>query len=550
MLSVEDIHRQRVLALQRSRRFLGISPSLLVTIAVFHGYAVCPALGAAADEARAINQQVLALIKTSNLGEAETLAKKGLLLCDDVGNVKVFCASQFNESLGDIAFSQAQYSTALAYQEQALHLRETGLDSGHPLISRSLQRVAKVYLALQRTAEAENFVERAVAGFEKQVPVSRELGISLGYLRKIYVDTGRIDKAVTVARRELEVSQAIGDSDGQAIGNAKLNLSAILSRQAQILVSKKSYPDAGPMLIEAIKLVDPPPAGKADYFAGLQSQLGFVYENQRRYAEAEPFMLRALEYRSKIAGPTDTEMPTMLANLASPYSNLARPADTISYAVRAISWFDQIKQEKSGLGFVLLQLARAQQKLGRFADSETAFVRAMTVLDRVLPESDPQRVNVRMELGALRTGQEHYREAEQVFQSALEAEPKLARPATGWRSSILSNLGLVYREQARYPEAERLLLEAVKLEEAAGSTRGAFLGERLIELASIYRRQNRYTDAESTPLAGPRAGPAETRSRQCAECPGRGLHEYRPIRKSGRGSERGAGNQKQGTCRA
>jgi tetratricopeptide (TPR) repeat protein len=492
---------RKFLSLQKSRHFRGFPSCLLVIIAAFHGSAVCTALGAdAADEARTINQQVLALIKTSNLGEAETLAKKGLLLCDNVSNFKVFCASQFNESLGDIAFSQANYAAALAYQEQALHLREAGLDSGHLLIGRSLQRVAKVYLALQRTADAESLVERAVASFEKLVPIKRELAISLGYLRKIYLDTDRIDKAVAVARRELEVYQAIGDGDTQAVSNAKVNLSAIMSRQAQIALNKNSYSDAEPILIEAIKLVDPPPAGKENVIAALQAQLGSAYEKQRRFAEAEPFMLRALEYRSKIAGPADTEMPTMLGNLASLYSNLARPADTISYAVRAISWFDQIKQEKSALGFVLLQLARAQQQLGRFTDAETAFVRSIDVLDRTLPESEPLRINIRIEVGTLRTGQERYGDAEQAFLSALEAEPKLARPAIGWRSNILSHLGLVYREQARYPEAERSLLEAVKLEETAGNTRAAFLGPRLTELASVYRRQNRYADAESTLL--------------------------------------------------
>jgi tetratricopeptide (TPR) repeat protein len=471
----------------------------LVIIAAFHVSAVCPALGAAADEARAINQQVLALIKASNLGEAEALAKKGLLLCDEVGNVKVFCASQFSESLGDIAYAQAQYASALAYQEQALRLRETGLDSGNLLISRSLLRVGRTHLAQKHMAEAESYVERAVSGF-RRAPVNRELATALSYLRSIYFDTDRIDQAESVARQELEVHEAIPGNESPAISNAKRNLSAVLGRQAQIRFKKNQYPDAEPILTEAIKLIDPPAAGNEILFATLQQQIGFAYERQHRFAEAEPFMLRALEYRSKIAGPADTEIPAMLANLTSLYSNLARPADTIAYAVRAITRFDQIKQEKPALGFSLLYMARAQQQLGRFADAETSFVRSMEVLDRVLPETDPLHLGVRIETGMLRMGQERYRDAQLVFQSALEAEPKVARPATGWRASILGQLGMAHRELARYPEAERLLLEATKLEEADGSTRVAFLGERLIELASVYRRQNRYADAESTLL--------------------------------------------------
>ena len=68
---------------------------------------------------------------------------------------------------------------------------------------------------------------------------------------------------------------------------------------------------------------------------------------------------------SSIAGPADTGMPTMLSNLASLYGNLRRPADTVNYGVRAVSWFDENGQEKPALGFVLLQLGRAQRQLGR-----------------------------------------------------------------------------------------------------------------------------------------------------------------------------------------
>jgi tetratricopeptide (TPR) repeat protein len=384
-----------------------------------------------ANEARAINQQVLALIKTSNLTEAETLAKKGLLLCDDVANVKVFCASQFNESLGDIAFAQAQYSSSLAYYEQSLRLREAGLENGNPLISRSLQRVARVYLALQRRAEAETYVERAVSGFEKSVPISRELGLSLGYLRNIYLETDRIDKAATVARRQMQVYEAIGERDGPAASSAKLGLSVVLSRQALTLISKNSYSDAEPILIEAIKLIDPPPLGTEKTFSALQAQLGHVYERQHRYAEAEPFMLRALEYRTKIAGPADTEMPTMLSNLASLYSNLRKPTDTLTYALRAVAWFDENKQENSALGFVLLRMGGAQAQLGHPSDAEATLLRSRDVLDRFLQKGDPARISVRNDIAALWMGQERYGKAEQELQSGLEIEKELGKPANG-----------------------------------------------------------------------------------------------------------------------
>ena len=479
-----------------------LSACLTVTaILYFTGPGIYPAAAAdAANEARAINKQVNTLVESSNFSEAETLAKRGLQLCDDAGDIKVFCASQFNESLGDIAFGQAQYPLALAYLEQALHLREAGLESGNPLISRSLQRVGRAYLALHRTADAEAIFERAVSGFEKLVPVNRELGVTLGYLRKIYLDTDRVDKAAVVARRELEVYQAIGNKEEKAISNAKLGLNLALSRQVGILFKKNDYSAAEPILIEAISLIDPPPPGWERSFSTLQSQLGSVYERQQRYMEAEPFMLRALEYSSKIAGPPDANVPIVLSNLAALYGSLNRPSDAIRYGVRAVSWFDENKKETSTLGFALFQIGRAEEKLGHFSDAEAALLRAKEVFDRFLPKGDPQLINVRIDLGTVWTDQERFDEAEQIYKSALELEPQLIGPTTGWRSALLASLGRTYLEQARYADAEPLLREAVKLEEAAGQERTKFLGPRLAELAAILRRENRYAEAEAALL--------------------------------------------------
>jgi tetratricopeptide (TPR) repeat protein len=469
-----------------------------VTVALLFANSVVNPVQAAdtANETRAISQQVLALIKTSNLDEAETLAKRGLLLCEDAGDVKVFCVGQFNDSLGDIAYARSEYSSALAYYEQALRVREAGLGNGHLLTTRSQLRVGKAHMALHRGAEAEGFVKRAVAGFEKVTPVNRELAIALGYLRNIYLDADRIDDAVIIARRELDAYEKVGDKETTLISNTKRNLASILSRQAAFFLGKDRYSDAEPILIEAVKLIDPPPSGWEKTFAALQAQLGSLYERQRRYSEAEPFMLRALEYRTKVAAVADPEIPIMLSNLSLLYFNLQRPADSISYAVQAISRFDEGKQENRTLGFALLTLGRTQRTLDRLAEAEASLIRARDVLDRVLSEDDPQRLNARNEIGSLWIDQERFGEAEQIYQSALELEPKLARPATGWRSSVLAFLALVYREQARYADAERLILEAVKLDEAGGNERKPFLGQRLTELASILRRKNRYADAE------------------------------------------------------
>ena len=119
------------------------------------------------------------------------------------------------------------------------------------------------------------------------------------------------------------------------------------------------------------------------------------------------------------------------------------------------------------------------------------------MLDRVLPENDPQRINARLALGNLQSDTERYGEAERSLNTALELTQKYSIPDTSWRSSTLASLGLLYRDQVKFDEAERLLLQAVRLEEEAGHERTSFLAQRLTALASILRRENRFGDAET-----------------------------------------------------
>jgi tetratricopeptide (TPR) repeat protein len=124
-----------------SIRLLGVSRHFAGLLAVLCLVANPARAADTADESRSINQQVLSLMSASKLADAAALAKKGLALCDDAGSVKVFCAGQFHELLGDIAHRQNQYADALNYHKQALAIRAAGLGHDHLLVARSQFRI-------------------------------------------------------------------------------------------------------------------------------------------------------------------------------------------------------------------------------------------------------------------------------------------------------------------------------------------------------------------------------------------------------------------------
>ena len=162
------------------------------------------------------------------------------------------------------------------------------------------------------------------------------------------------------------------------------------------------------------------PGGQSGLFCRTSVTTRLCLRNQRRYAEAEPFMLRALEYRSKVAGPPTPKcqrcLPTSLRHTATWRDRQIRSAMRFGRFRGSTKSSREVRSR-----FCPAATGACPTKLGRFADRNGIRSRHDRSRSGVAGKRDPQRVNVRMELGALRTGQEHYREAEQVFQSALEA---------------------------------------------------------------------------------------------------------------------------------
>ena len=163
-----------------------------------------------AAETRAINQTVLELYNRKQFDDAKVLALKGLALCDDAGDVKVFCAGQFHELLGDVAKSQNEFANALAHYEQALNIRESYPAIDDRLIARAKLRIGLALVGLKRNDEAEPALKAAIAVFEKQVPPDRQLGAALFDLEKIYISAVRPGPSLPRAAPSTSLSQPKG----------------------------------------------------------------------------------------------------------------------------------------------------------------------------------------------------------------------------------------------------------------------------------------------------------------------------------------------------
>jgi tetratricopeptide (TPR) repeat protein len=319
-----------------------------------------------ADEARSINQQVLALIAASNLADAAVLAKKGLALCDDTGVVKAFCASQFNELLGDIAHRQQRYPDALSYHRRALAIREEALGHNHMLVARSQFRIGRAALARHDNSDAETAFKDAIAIFDKLAPRDQERAAALLQLQTTYMAAERFAEAVPMARQALEAYTALEGPTGTRVGVSRRTLGAALISLGRRQTDQQNLVDAEKSLHEGVQLFDPPLPGWERVFATSLALLGKIYETRGLNADAEAYDFRALDYYSKFASPTDPLLLQILSALADRYDRMDRPETSAQYAQRIISTLDENKQETAALGSALIWLRRFDEAISSF----------------------------------------------------------------------------------------------------------------------------------------------------------------------------------------
>src|SRR4029079_3069547 len=99
---------------------------------------------------------------------------------------------------------------------------------------------------------------------------------------------------------------------------------------------------------------------------------------------------------------------------------------------------------------------------GGLSPARCVYAVALDVINRVVPESDPLRAGILIDIGVLRISEERYSEAEEHYRKAPVLDDKYGNGDTSSRSSALGGLGVVYRDTARYREARQAIGEAIK----------------------------------------------------------------------------------------
>ena len=205
--------------------------------------------------------------------------------------------------------NQGRYAEAEQLYKRALAIEEKALGANRPEVASTLNNFANLYSRQGRYAEAEGLLKRTLTIYEKALGANHpKVAAALGNLGNVYDDQGKYAEAEGLFKRALAIEEGARAKPSRVGRHAqqpghRVQEPREIRRGRGALQARARYPgeSAWP---------DHP------YVATTLSNLGNVYEDEGKYADAEALHKRALAIREKVLGAEHPDVAGSLTNLA------------------------------------------------------------------------------------------------------------------------------------------------------------------------------------------------------------------------------------------
>jgi CHAT domain-containing protein/Tfp pilus assembly protein PilF len=186
-----------------------------------------------------------------------------------------------------------------------------------------------------------------------------------------------------------------------------------------------------------------------------------------------------------------------LYNLAVVYAALGKYADAEGLFKRALA----IKEKALGadhpdVANSLHNLAIVYEEQAKYADAEGLFKRALAIWEKALGKDHPDVANTLNSLAVVYWKQGKYADAEGLYKRTLTIKEKALGADHPDVAATLANLAGVYKEQGKYADAEGLFRRALAIREKTLGADHPDVATSLNNLAVVHEAQGKYADAE------------------------------------------------------
>ncbi len=230
----------------------------------------------------------------------------------------------------------------------------------------------------------------------------------------------------------------------------------------------------------------------------LMSKLGQLLESKGLYADAEPFMQRALEIAENFLGSEHPMVAIALNNLA----HLLQATNRLSEAEGLMRKALQIAEEAFGsqhpnVAVALNNLAQLLHETNRLAEAEPLMRRALVIGEEAFGPQHPNVAIALSNLAQLLTLTNRASEAEPLMRHALRIDEDSFGSQHPEVATRLNNLAQLLQATNRLAEAEPLIRRALEIDEYSLGPQHPRVAIDLSNLAQLLLSSNRLSEAES-----------------------------------------------------
>ena len=343
--------------------------------------------------------------------------------------------------------------------------------------------------AMGADLSAEDLLERGRRRIESQEldPVlEAELNQTIG---SIYQDLGKIESAVPLVERALEIRLAEQPHDPSDLADTMSLLSALYQKVGRlgesVELSRRAYEIAvaefGHLHKNTISTL---------------GTFGFALQRAERYDEARIALAEVLEKQIELHGNDHVEVATAMNNLAVLYAEQGRLGDALRYSEKVLQWdLENLPDNHPWTAAALYNHGANLIGTGRFSEALICLERSLDIRNTVAPEdyvwlgrTIRGKANALRGLGEFSDSLALRLEAHRLMKMALsEPNPSLARMEIGIAASLV--------DTGEYDMARRYLSSAEQQFRSLGRTTSGYLESIKLQEARISIAESDFTTA-------------------------------------------------------
>ena len=256
------------------------------------------------------------------------------------------------------------------------------------------------------------------------------------------------------------------------------------------------YAEAHPYLNRALEIRETVLGHEHPNTAESLNNLALLLRDQGKYEVARPLFERALEIRERVLGPDHPETAESLNNLAMLLRETAAYVEARPYLERALEIRERVLgPDHPETADSLSNLGKLLYEQGAYAEARSYVLRALEIREKVLGEEHPATAVSLNHLAALLLEEAAYAEARSYALRALEIQEKMLGEEHLGTASSLNILATVMHAEGAYAEARAYLERTLEIRERVKGEEHPATASSLNNLAALLYELGAYAEA-------------------------------------------------------